>query len=70
MTQDLEELKEKLYRAFDRAIDRAEYYGTEDADRAQSERAAAELAKAIVVVETRLDERKQEKNGIRMPGKL
>lgn len=69
MTQNLEELKEQLYRAFDRAIGRSEYYGTDDPVRAKSEVAAAELAKAIVAVETRLDERNGEKNGIRLPGK-
>ncbi|MEZ0223687.1 MAG: hypothetical protein ACAH83_03975 [Alphaproteobacteria bacterium] len=70
MTQNLEELKEKLYKAFDRAITRSEHYGTADPIRAKSEIAAAELAKAIVLVETRLDERNQEKNGIKLPGKL
>jgi hypothetical protein len=69
MTQNPEELKEKLYKAFDRAIGRAEHYNTDDPVRAKSDVAAAELAKAIVIVETRLDERNQEKSGIKLPGK-
>ncbi|TAL27590.1 MAG: hypothetical protein EPN97_17140 [Alphaproteobacteria bacterium] len=69
MTQNLEELREKLYKAFDRAIARSEYYATDEDVQAQSENAAAALAKAIVAVETRLDARNQDKNGIKLPGK-
>lgn len=69
MTQSLEELKEKLYKAFDRAISASEYYGNSQDTQQKNAVAAAELAKAITAVETRLDERSEQKNGLRLPGK-
>ena len=70
MTKNLDELKDKLYKAFDRAITASEnhYYSIEV--QAKQAVAAAEIAKAIAAVETRLDDREQQKNGLRLPGKL
>ena len=69
MTQNLDELKEKLYKAFDRAIAASEYYGNSTAVQAKNAVAAAEMAKAIVTVETRIDERDEKRNGLKLPGK-
>ena len=69
MTQNLDELKEKLYKAFDRAISASEYYGNSLQVQGKQAIAAAELAKAIVQVETRIDERDEKRNGLRLPGK-
>ena len=57
MTSNLNELKDRLYEAFDAAIARGKSEWAMDGLRNTSVTAAAELAKAIVVVETRLDER-------------
>jgi hypothetical protein len=70
MTQSLDEVKEKLYKAFDRAITASEYYGNNSTVQTKNALAAAELAKAIVAVETKMDERNEKANGLRLPGKL
>lgn len=69
MSQNLDDLKEKLYKAFDRAISASEYYGNNSAVQAENAVAAAELAKAIVAVETKIDERSEKMNGLKLPGK-
>ena len=68
-TSTLDELKDKLYKAFDDSITRADSYHSSDEARTGGLRNAAELAKAIVVVETRIDERNAEKSGMKLPGK-
>ncbi len=68
MAQTLEEIREKLETAFNSAIT----YGTAyngSAIGAEHMKAAAELAKAIVTVDDKIDRRNDEKNGPRMPGK-
>lgn len=69
MTQNLDELKEKLYRAFDRAIEKSENWNVGEGAQANNAKAAASLAQAIVAVEARLEERDQGKSGLKLPGK-
>lgn len=64
----LDDLKETLEEAFERAVDRATAYRT-SAIGPEYMKAAAELAKAIVAVEDKIDQRNAEKNGLRLPGK-
>lgn len=68
-TTDLDELKTRLYQMFDIAADRASSYQSSESTRNASLKATAELGKAIVDVETRLDERNIDKTGPRLPGK-
>ncbi|MDI1226053.1 MAG: hypothetical protein PSY14_00010 [bacterium] len=68
MAQTLEEIREKLETAFNTAV----IYG--DAYKGSSigpehMKAAAELAKAIVAVDDKMDRRNEEKGGLKMPGK-
>lgn len=57
MTSTLEELKSKLYMAFDAALDRKRDTDTV-AEEAGFFTAASHIAQAIVAVESKLDERK------------
>ncbi|MCC7038348.1 MAG: hypothetical protein IT560_13740 [Alphaproteobacteria bacterium] len=68
MAQTLEEIREKLETAFNTAVLYGNaYYGS--AVGPEHLKAAAELAKAIVAVDDKIDRRNDEKNGPRMPGK-
>ena len=62
MAQNLEDVKNDLYEAFTLAMARGKSYMGESA---QGWFAAAELAKAIVQVEEKLER----KNGLKLPGK-
>ena len=70
MTRNLNELKDRLYEAFDAALDRGNSHLEDHGRRNTSITAAAELAKAIVIVETRFDEREsaQKSAKLRQPG--
>jgi len=68
-TSNLDELKDRLYKLFDKAAERAESYTSSENTRNASFKATADIAKAIVAVETRLDERNTDKTGPRLPGK-
>ena len=67
-TENLTQLRDKLYTAFDYAIERSRDYNGSSNNAVESSKAAAELAKAIVAVETRLDERAG-LSTLKMPGK-
>jgi hypothetical protein len=69
MTANLDELKSKLYKAFDDAIGKAENYNVGNDARARFYESAARLADSIVKTEARLDARKDAENGMRLPGK-
>jgi len=64
-TTNLTELRDKLYIAFDSAIERSTSWQNNNAH-IEAAKSAAEIAKAIVAVETRLDERQ---GSIKLPGK-
>lgn len=64
----LEELREQLAEAFDKAVYNGNNYRG-SAIGPEHMKAAAELAKAIVKVEDKIDQRNAEKNGLRLPGK-
>ena len=64
-TKNLNELRDKLYVAFDKAIERSANWESNNAH-IEAAKSAAEIAKAIVAVETRLDERQ---GSIKLPGK-
>jgi len=68
MAQTLEEIREKLETAFNTAV---AYGGAfySSAIGPEHLKAAAELAKAIVAVDDKIDRRNDEKNGPKMPGK-
>lgn len=68
MAQTLEEIREKLETAFNTAIVYGNAYNS-SAIGPEHLKAAAELAKAIVAVDDKIDRRNDEKNGPRMPGK-
>lgn len=65
MTSNLKELKDKLYEAFDEATEwqRSNNNWSNSADRnlsrTENRKAMAQLAQAIVVVETKLEERER-----------
>lgn len=63
MTETLEELKDKLYNAFDKALLRADNTGLGSDARAQNLLAAGKLAEAIVKTEERLDARRESQGG-------
>lgn len=67
-TTTLTELRDKLYIAFDRAIERSEHWDDSRNAPIESAKAAADIARAIVAVETRLDER-ETGPGLKLPGK-
>lgn len=64
----LEELRDQLADAFDTAVDYGTRYSTSQIG-PENLKAAAELAKAIVAVEDKIDQRNADKNGLRLPGK-
>jgi hypothetical protein len=67
-TKNLDELKDKLYEAFDTAVSRsASIYGDETA-KAQYLKSAAATAEAIVAIE-REQREAQEVRSVRLPGK-
>lgn len=68
MAQTLEEIREKLETAFNAAVTYGTaYYGS--AIGPEHMKAAAELAKAIVAVDDKIDRRNEDKGGMRLPGK-
>lgn len=68
MAQSLEQIRDKLDTAFNAAVSYGEIFKN-GAIGPEHLKAAAELAKAIVAVEDKLDQRKAEKNGPKLPGK-
>ncbi|MBI1216698.1 MAG: hypothetical protein GC185_12880 [Alphaproteobacteria bacterium] len=69
-TKTLEELKDKLYKAFDDAIERSDNWGNSGETRAQNLIAAGRIAESITKVEERIDARNEAQNGMKLPGKL
>lgn len=68
MALTLEQIREKLETAFNSAVTfGTAYYSS--AIGPEHLKAAAELAKAIVAVDDKIDRRNEEKNGPKMPGK-
>lgn len=65
MTSNLKELKDKLYEAFDDAADwqKRMWGGDSDLSRVENRKAVAQLAQAIVVVESKIEEREQGSKG-------
>jgi len=68
-TETIEEMKDKLYEAFDEAIQRAGDLSIGGEARAQNLIAAGRLAEGIVKAEERLDARKEAQDGMKLPGK-
>lgn len=68
MAQTLEEIREKLETAFNAAVTYgAAYYSSTLGP--ENLKAAAELAKAIVAVDDKIDRRNEDKSGMKLPGK-
>lgn len=64
----LEELRSDLVDAFKTALDTGRRYST-SAVGPENLKAAAELAKAIVKIDDKIDSRNEARNGMKLPGK-
>jgi len=67
--KSLEEIREMLVSAFEDAVADGRNYSRSANIGPENLKAAAELAKAIALIDDQLERRNEQKNGLKLPGK-